>query len=299
MHLYRHCILVLFIASMPISSAELQYAPSDRVMNMDEFKQVVNNNHFLKQIHKTIDEEPLGNYEIEMIELAKKNQNVTFGSSFDAGREISNFTGDTLLIGGGKKPGLYGENQGKTVLIDTTVEEQETKKLIDNLTSGKWVDDPYTGRNFKTNTEKRLYIKKIKAKQALYKEAYREWNKDILSRYYTLNIDKDVQPDMLASILSEADTIMIPDKKFMNVEFENVPCDVFLNPKLYKILERITKPGGNIKFSVSNCCRRLIVPVIQETSFGDQFIQALKNKFHILDAMHPTYHRINFTVLNK
>jgi len=272
--------------------------PKDRVMTIDEFKQAINNNDFLKQQRKTVKYYSLDKYEVKMIEKAIKDENSHFGGKFDRGREVNNFTGDTLLVGGGKKSGMCGENQGKTVLIDNKINDEEVRILIENLRSDKWDHDPYTGKEFKSDAEKEFYIKELERKQKLYQQAFREKNKDILNRYYTLNIEKDLQPDMLGSITSEADMSKIPNNKFMHVEFENVPCDVFLNPKLYPILERITKPGGTIKFSVSNSCRRLMIPVIQQTKFGKEFISNLKAEYNTLERIHPTYNPIMITVIN-
>ena len=275
------------------------FIPKDHVMTLDEFKEALNTNAFLKQEHQTINDQPLDEYEIEMIEIAIKDKNSHFGGEFDQGREINKFTGNTLLVGGGKKSGKYGENQGKTVLIDIKAETTEIEELIKNLRSDKWTYDPYTGKKFKTAAEKETYIKALEHKRALYKEAFSKKNKDILDRYYTLNIERLIQPDMLASITSETDMSKIPDNKFMHVEFESVSCDVFLNPKLYPILARITKPKGTIKFSVSNVCRRLMVPVIQSTKFGEEFTKKLKIELYDKSGeMNPTYGSCNITVTN-
>jgi len=298
---YRYSAIVLFgIFSIlsPSYSKTMSAVPKDRVMTIDEFKQAINNNDFLKQQRKTVKYYSLDKYEVKMIEKAIKDENSHFGGKFDRGREVNNFTGDTLLVGGGKKSGMCGENQGKTVLIDNKINDEEVRILIENLRSDKWDHDPYTGKEFKSDAEKEFYIKELERKQKLYQQAFREKNKDILNRYYTLNIEKDLQPDMLGSITSEADMSKIPNNKFMHVEFENVPCDVFLNPKLYPILERITKPGGTIKFSVSNSCRRLMIPVIQQTKFGKEFISNLKAEYNTLERIHPTYNPIMITVIN-
>jgi len=290
----------IFSILSPSYSKTISAVPKDRVMTLGEFTWAINNNDFLKQQRKTVDDHPLDEDEVGMIEKAIKDENLHFGGKFDHGREINNFTGDTLLVGGGKKSGMCGENDGKTILIDNKIEDEEIKTLIENLRSDKWDHDPYTGKEFKSDAEKELYIKELERKQKLYQQAFREKNKDILSRYYTLNIEKIIQPDMLGSITSEADMSKIPNNKFMHVEFENVPCDVFLNPKIYPILERITKPGGTIKLSVSYDCRRLIVPVIQLTKFGKEFTSNLKaemyDKLEGIDSAEGSY---NITVINK
>jgi hypothetical protein len=183
-------------------------------------------------------------------------------------------------------------------LIDCLNEEDNINEIMDNLRSGKWTSDPYTGKKFKTVVEKENYIKKLKYKRELYKKAFTQRNKDILKRFYTLNIEREVRPDLLASVISLTDMSKIPDHKFTNVEFEDVSCHFFLNPKLYQILARITKPEGKIKLSVTNACRRLLAPVIQPTKFGDEFEIELQKKYSLLEKLHPTYHRLTFTITN-
>lgn len=291
------CCLTLLCVS-PSHSKQKSDIANNTVMTKEEFKQAINNSIFFKRINKTIDDEPFDQYELKMIQLAIKNQGHSYGGTFQAGREIKNFRGDTLVVGGGKLPGKYSDNQGKTVLINNKIIQDEINTLITNLLSGKWSKNPYTGHEFVTKLEKNQFIQKLRYKQQIFSEAFSEWNKDILNRFYTINIDSTVGPDMIASINSELDTSKIPDSKFEVVEFENVPCDVYLNPNLYKILERITKPGGIIKLSVTNCCRRLMAPVIAKTKFSKDFDEELQSKHHILESMHPTYHRITFTVKN-
>jgi hypothetical protein len=302
---YHHSAAFLFGILSMISCSygygkETSSVSKNRVMSIQEFKKAIDNNYFLRKRLQTTIDQPLDEDEIEVIELARKNEDSHFGGKFEPGREIHNFTGDTLLVGGGKIPGSLGENDGKAILIDYTVEESETIDLVKNLRSGKWTNDPYAGREFKSEDEKNLYIKDLEEKLVVYKEAFKEKNQDILDRYYTLNIEKKIFPDILASITSEHDMNNIPDNKFMHVEFENVPCDVFLNPKIYSILERITKPEGTITFSISYACRRLIVPVIQQTKFGRQFFKILKNDMYDkLERMGPLHGSCNIKVKNR
>ena len=122
-------------------------------------------------------------------------------------------------------------------------------------------------------------LQQVKKKKILYKKAFLLKNQDILNRFYTLNIEPNVKPDILASITNNYDLREIPDQKFEYIKFENVPCSVFLDPKLYPNLERITKIGGKINFSISSECGRLIIPVIKKTKLSSQFIEKLENSF--------------------
>ena len=277
-------------------SAELKKC-NDKIMTLEEFKLVLNSDQFLIIEKDTLKHNPLIIEEIEAVNEANQKCQTFFNKNFK-GRDIKYFLGDTLVIGGGKKPGILGDNQGKTVLINLTDENNNIELVIKKLETGEWEYDHQAGKKFKTEKEKLGYIKTLYEKKDLYNKVFELKNTYTLERYYTLNIDSSVEPDMLASITSGSDIKQIPDHKFHNVEFENVPCSVFLDPNLYPNLERITKIGGKISFSLSNSCRRLIIPVIKKTKFGSQFLSHLKDKYTILQDMHPTYHRINIDVVN-
>jgi hypothetical protein len=270
---------------------------SDKIMTLKEFIISLNSDQFLIAKKDTPRHNPLIIEEIEAITEVNKKSPTFFNKNFK-GRDIKSFLGDTLVIGGGKKSGLSGDNQGKTVLINVTDECNNIDLIIKKIESGDLKHDQHTGQLFKSKKEKLSYIKTLYEKKDLYKKAFELKNTYTIERYYTLNIDSSVEPDMLGSITSKADMKQIPDHRFDNVEFENVPCNVFLDPNLYLNLERITKIGGKISLSISNSCRRLIIPVINKTKFGTQFLLRLEDKYTILQGMHPTYHRINIDVVN-
>lgn len=291
-------IYFIQLSSITVGASE-SFTPScEKVMTVEEFKIAIDNYDYFRKRKKTTKDHPLEKYELRAIEAALNGEAKNYGSVIDSGREINDFNGQTLLVGGGNSKGTYGQNQGKTVLTDIIAEENSINKLIDDLRSDKCKKDYHTGKIFKVEAEKEIYIKALEHKKELYKKAFSFKNKDILERYYTLDIDKDIKPDMIASIISESDVSKIPDNKFMYVEFENVPCEVFLNPKLYKIISRITKPRGKIKLTVKNACRRLIAPVIQNTKFGDQYAKILELNYDLLETLHPSYHRLSFEVIN-
>jgi len=291
--------LTYFVFSVSPSKAKT-FVPKDRVMSIKEFINAINNDKFLKERNFTTLDSPLSEDEIDLIEIARLNQKKDYGGVAQPGREINKFKGSTLLVGGGKTAGNCGENDGKTILLDFHIENREIDELVNKLGSREWISDPYTGKKFESEDEKKLYISKLKEKKILYKEAFREKNNDFLRRYYTLNIEDKISPDMIASITSKSDMGEIPNHKFLKVEFENVPCDVFLNPTLYPILERITKPEGVITFSISHVCRRLIVPVIRSTKFGTQFIKILKKEMYDnSENMDTDYGSCEISVKNK
>lgn len=268
-------------------------------MSEVEFREAIDSDPLLIKYDLTTDTAPLTQVEIELINLASDNHGKTYGGRFAPGRRIEDFNGSTLLVGGGKTTGEFGDNDGKTILFDLAAEVGPIQTLIDKLNSGEWASDPYTGKTFGSEGQRRRYIEYLIYKKRLYESAFNSLNDDILSRYYVLNILPDIMPDFLASISSEEDMRNISDNKFSRVEFENVPCDVFLDPSLYPILERITKPGGKINFSISYVCRRLIIPVIKQTKFSEQFITSLEEKLYkASDNMDPEYGSCEIEVEN-
>ncbi|BBB57601.1 hypothetical protein MPCS_01612 (plasmid) [Candidatus Megaera polyxenophila] len=269
-----HIIILIYI----LFQITICFASSNEVMDLDKFINVLNQDSLLVKYNKIPSVLPLNRHEVLMIEEAKRNEYKSYGGLFDKNRHINQFMGECLFIGGGKLSGNRGENDGITVLINIENELQQIDEVINKLRSGQWEYDKHTGKKFTTNKEKKDYIKQLKLKKVLYKKAFLLKNQDTLDKFYTLNIEPNVKPDILASITNNYDLREIPDHRFDNVEFENVPCSVFLDPNLYPNLERITKIGGKINFSVSSECGRLIIPVIKKTKFASQFIEKLENK---------------------
>ncbi|MFK7974044.1 MAG: hypothetical protein AB8B66_04205 [Rickettsiaceae bacterium] len=266
-------------------------------MSVQEFTQGINNFKFFSDTHQTINDIVLDKYEIEMINTAQKNQDTCFGGVIN--RNLEQFNGSSLVVGGGKSLGQYGENQGKTLLYDVKQETQKIDKHIELLLSQNFTNDPHTGFPFSSEISKAKFIDNLIRKKILYKKYYELRNEEILSRYFTINIDATMNPDIIGSITCLSDTAAIPDNKFTRIEFENVPCDVFLIPSLYTILERITKPKGKITLSINNACRRIIIPVIAKTKFGEQYSHALQQEYKRLEQLHPTYHRISIDIINN
>lgn len=291
---------VLFFVLLNINNGLYSASADDsaKVMSIQEFEDSINSYPLFIERGDTSKDKPLDKYEIMMIESAQNEEGVSYGGKLDSGRYIGSFSGQTLVVGGGKDKGKYGENQGRTVLFDISSIESEITNLIANLESGRWHEDPHTGIKFKDEYSKKLYIDELKQKLALYREAFELKNNDILEQVYTVNIDAGVKPDLLGSINSVEDMEVIPDSKFTNIEFENVPCQVFLNSDLYKVLERIAKPGARISLTVTNACRRLMAPVIARTKFAAEFDERLREKYEVLERLHPTYQRLSFEIIN-
>lgn len=273
-HLYLN--IFLFFLKVLVCTNCVFSLPNNGVMTIDKFKQSINSSKFLKEEHLTIADRPLNDFEIEMIQLAIEQQHISIGYKFDKGRELSKFKGNTLFVGGGKLAGPRGENDGISVLIDCKKIDEELANLITNLKRGKVKKDPYNGKTFSNSKEIEAYVKNLEEKRKLYRHAFQLRNQDILDTYFTLNIEKNIRPDVLASITSSNDTRFIPNNRFNIVKFENVPCNVFLNPNLYKILERITKQGGKIHLSINPEFIRLIIPIVEGTKFGEEFLTKIK-----------------------
>lgn len=283
------CLALLVFTIFFTSYSFLKSSTDLHIISKKEFETSINNNSFFKSMSDTTTDKNLCRYELNAIKYAQDEANKNYGSTFDTGRYISNFKGSVLVVGAGKKSGTKKSNQGKCLLVDFN---KDFKHLIEEIKQLKDLQKKQNSKKLVT----RLY--NLEEKLELYKRAFILRNQDILERYFTIDIDKTVQPDMVGSITSESDMSKIPDNRFDHIEFENVPCNVFLNPTLYKILERITKPGGTISLSVNNSCRRLIVPIIQRTKFGPSYLKELARKYVTLLGMHPTYHRINIIVTN-
>lgn len=263
--------------------------PQNRVMTVMEFQKALDNNEFLQKEGYTTRDIALDQYEIELINLALANQSVNLGGYIEPGRELEKFTGSTLLVGGGKLAGPNGENDGKTIVVNHTTEIQAIQSLVNSVKEDS-IESATNSQRVLSDQEKHNQIQQLQEKIAIYQLAAQSLNNDLLARYFTLNIEPKIAPDMLASVVSESDMSKIPDNKFINVEFENVPCDVFLDPQLYRTLERITQSPGSISFSISYPCRRLIVPVIEKTKYGKEFKEILHYEvYQNIKKMDPHY----------
>ena len=86
-------------------------------------------------------------------------------------------------------------------------------------------------------------------------------------KYFTVDINPNAKPDMVGSATSKSDMGRLPDNRFGNVHFENVDCNVFLDPASWKIIERITKKGGTIIIPVASRCHRLVPFVLSQTKW--------------------------------
>lgn len=254
------------------------------VMTKKEFAEAIENDGFLKANEKT---KPLADYtaqqirasgEEQAINEALKYERANFGGIFDVGREIGKFEGDILIVGGGKETGIDermypGLKPGITVLGNA----QKYKVVLEGIKSKDFQINPISLEDCSTEEKRNTCIKNL---EKLIADIDLK-NSSILKTYYTVNIDSKAKPDLLASVISESDMKRIPDHKFKTVIFENVNCSVFLNPILYKILERITERNGRITLSVSYNCHRLMVPVIAKTKFKNEFEKKLKEIYEV------------------
>lgn len=118
----------------------------------------------------------------------------------------------------------------------------------------------------------------------MYQKAFLLKYLDTLDKFYTLNIEPNVKSDIFASITNNYDLREIPNHRFDNVEFGNVPCSVFLDPNLYPNLECLTKI---VSLSIPNSCRRLIILVIKKTKWGLQFYHILKRNIQYYKIYTP------------
>ena len=216
--------------------AQAKSNPKDIVKTPDEFTKIIANDPFLIKYKANW---KLTMVEISSIEAARRHQHNDYDGIFDKGRNIDEFKGNILVVGGGKhlRAGTL------TALIEESQVDQSKEKLEE--------------------------IKKIKIR-----------NQEILDTYYSLNIDPKAQPDILASITSISDMAKIPDGRFNKVIFENVDAEVFLNPHLYPILERITQKGGEILFNIATTGKRLIIPMTRHTKWAAEIQDQLRKQIY-------------------
>lgn len=203
---------------------------SDQGMTPDAINQKLENNDLLKKLGKN---GPLDDYERHtFIEKVSEYCNSSGGGIVN--RKIAEFKGDTLLVGGGKKGGFSrshpeGHNLGVTNI------ERYTKEL-EQIKSGTHPNyGGISGIRLDTPENKQKAIEELQA----------EIDK-VLNQYYTVNFDKSTDPDLVASITSMNDLSTLPDHRFQTVIFENVDMHIWFCPSIFKILERIVKPGGKI-----------------------------------------------------
>ncbi len=173
-------------------------------------------------------------------------------AAFSAGgvvsRSIKDFKGETLLVGGGKAGGLSatslaGHNLGVT---NTDRLLKEIEQLKNGTFSAKYGGRAGLPLNSEDNKKKEI-------------SAIQEEVNQVVDKYYTVNIEPETDPDLLAFIANIEDMTSIPDGRFSSVIFENVNMNVWLDPRLFVVLERITKPGGIITIDGATHPRLLVV----------------------------------------
>jgi hypothetical protein len=82
--------------------------------------------------------------------------------------------------------------------------------------------------------------------------------------YYTIDLRSKISPDMIVSITQ----LKLVDRfiygYFKEVILENIDCNVFLDPQLYKNLQDITAPYAKIIFNIAPVCLRTAMPVMKK-----------------------------------
>lgn len=93
-------------------------------------------------------------------------------------------------------------------------------------------------------------------------------------KWYTVDYAPAAKPDLQGSVTSEADMASLPDHRFSLVYYENMDYNVFLDPTLFRIARRITKPGGTIRFTVAPNGTRLVAYMLHISKWrGDPQIK--------------------------
>lgn len=268
--------LSFFSAMMALSVANASQdtnTKSREVMTLQEFTKALKENPLLKTTNTQND--PLTNEETHTIQMAEQYKNSSLGGKFDQDRDIATFKGDTLVVGGGKRSGHDGHNTGLTNVEKELDEIDNLSKHIKTIMHPESRFSPVTGKKLDSEDARADEVKELTTKIQKIKEAM---HKRVLDKYFSLNIEPSVQPDFLASVMSISDMSKIPDQRFKQVIFENVDCTVFLNANTYKILTRITAPGGIIHITTGTFCDRLFPVVAGKTKWKTSVYAQLKNK---------------------
>ena len=255
----------------PASAASLRANHRDIIKTIAEFEANIAKDPFLSKYHAN---QRLIERETISIEAARRHQHSDYGGFFDEGRNIDKFKGSILVVGGGKKVGPGSV----TNLSEETQRANEIPIVINGLETNplyKW--DEFTLEHY---PNKEQAIAKLKQELQAEIEKNRIENQQILDTYYSLNINPEARPDILASITSIKDMAKIPDGRFTKVIIEDVDTEVYLNPNIYSILERITKKGAEIVIMLPIAGTRLIIPMTRNTKWGEQVQQQLRQQFY-------------------
>ena len=253
-----------------IEIAKAPDSPGDIVKTVAEFEADITKDPFLAKYHAN--QGPTAD-EITQIGEAREFQHTNFGGIFDKGRSIGDFNGNTLVVGGGK----VGTSP-LTALTKFTKEVNDLEMAIYSVEKHSF--NFITKEVYHTKEAKDAALAKLREELQAELDRTKNRNQEILDKYYTLNIEPNTQPDILASITSINDMAKIPDGRFEKVIFENVNGSVYLNPQLYPILERITKKGGEIFIILPYHCKRLIIPMTRNTKWGEQVQDQLRQQIY-------------------
>jgi hypothetical protein len=246
---------------------------NNEVMTIQEFTKALKENPILESTKTQND--PLTNEEKHTIQMAEQYKNFSLGGKFDQDRDISTFKGDILVVGGGKRSGEDGHNTGLTNVEKELNSIEDLSKHIKTIMQPEARFSPVTGKKLDSTLAREEEVTFINKK---IQDIKAEMHKRVLDKYFSLNIEPSVQPDFLASITSVSDMSKIPDHRFKQVIFENVDCTVFLNANTYKILSRITAPGGMIHITTGTFCDRLFPVVAEKTKWKTSIYAQLKKK---------------------
>lgn len=241
-----------------------------KLLTAKEFQKAINANELLKS-HNLAG--PLNDIELFQI---KSSELTTENVGGKVNRELGDFKGNTLLIGGEHVLPGHGARGAAALNQEDRKRWYEpnvalSKELKNEQSFLAWLQTPEAQANFSDKSWSEKAQKKIlELEQQIAKndkEREKVLSSDPMETYYVLNIAEEVEPDLVASIASLTDTQSIPDHYFENVIFENVDAFVFLNPNTLKNMERLTKIGGTIQISTAASAARLFAIIFHGTKW--------------------------------
>lgn len=100
----------------------------------------------------------------------------------------------------------------------------------------------------------------------------------LMQKRYTIDIVKEMHPDLQGSITQEKDTVSLPSSYFDTLFFEHIPCGVFFMPGTYKNIYRLLKDDGIAKVETGYACREYIHEIIKLTPFKSSFKEIIDEK---------------------
>ncbi|MDP1724839.1 MAG: hypothetical protein Q8L85_09080 [Alphaproteobacteria bacterium] len=121
----------------------------------------------------------------------------------------------------------------------------------------------------------------------------------LMQERYTIDVTKEMYPDLQGSITQEKDTASLPSSYFNMLFFEHIPCGVFFSPGTYKNIYRLLKDDAIAKVETGVACREYIHEIIKLTPFKNSFKEIIDEKMLSNLDENSNYFAINGFTIKK